>query len=141
MATKKKAPINSRADRFYDYLIAHKKQVFHYITAALVTGVLQFLAQYFLHIGSFEGFILRFALLLPWLKWGVYRQKTDIFEALKQLMIAVMLVFIAQYAFNYLIIFFSSLLGNGGIVYYVLTAILEFIYFLIFQFIVFRVRN
>lgn len=141
MATKKKAPVNSRADRFYDYLIARKKQVLHYITAALVTGVFQFLAQYFLQVGSFWGFILRFALLLPWLKWGVYKQKTNVFDALKQWMIAIMLIFVLQFGINYLIIFLSSLLGNGQVVYYICTAVLEILYFLVFQFIVFKEKK
>lgn len=143
MAGKRKAPkkINRRADRFYDYLIAHKGQVLRYVTAALVTGVLQFLLQYFLPVSALLGFAFRFLIFLPWLMFGVYRQKPNVFEALKQLMIAIMLVILLQFGINYLIIFFSSLLGHGQVVYYVCTALLEVLYFLVFQFVVFKEKK
>ncbi len=142
MASKKKAPpVNRRADQFYDYLIAHKPQVLRYITAALVTGIFQFLLQYFLQLDSLSAFLLRFLVFLPWLKLGVYRQKLEVFETLKQLMIAIMLVVLSQVGINYLILFFSSLWGHGKVVYYICTAILEILYFLIFQFVVFKEKK
>jgi hypothetical protein len=142
MATKKKAASpHQKADQFYDYLIAHKNQVLRYITAALITGLIQFLLQYFLQMGSFLAFVLRFTLLLPILKYGVYREKTDIFYSLRQLMIAIMLVILLQFGINYLIIFFSSLTGKGKLFYYLFTGVLEVLYFIIFQFIVFKEKK
>lgn len=142
MASKKtKKQVHRRADRFYDYLIDRKSQVIRYITAALVTGVVQFLLQYFLPIDAFTGFILRFLLFLPWLKFGVYKEKFNLFETLKQLMIAIMLVVLLQLGINYLIFFMTTLLGHGRIVSYVGIALLEVLYFILFQFVVFKEKK
>lgn len=146
MAKKKeKRNWNQRADQFYDYLIGRKGQILRYITAILVTALIEFFLKRFLFAApqaAMVPFLLRFALLFPILKYWVYREtKQDIFIVLKQAMITVMVVIMAQFAINYLTIFLATITGHPMIMNYICRALAEVLYFLLFQFIIFKEKN
>lgn len=142
---KEKKNLNQRADEFYDYLIGRKGQILRYITAILVTALAEFFFKRFLITNSGSAilpFLLRFLLLFPILKYWVYRQfKQDIFTVLKQGMITIMAVVMAQFAINYLTIFLANITGHPLIMNYICRALAEILYFLLFQFIIFKDKN
>lgn len=142
---KEKKNLTQRADQFYDYLIGRKGQIFRYITAILVTALAEFILKRFLFTApevAMAPFLLRFALLFPILKYWVYREiKQDIFIVLKQLMITVMTIVIIQFIINYLTIFLADIIGYPIIINYVCRAIAELLYFLLFQFAIFKEKN
>ena len=138
---KKRQP-HQNADRFYDYLMAHKEAVLRYITAALVTGLIQFILE---RVIPGEGnailfpIAVRFILLFFALKYWGYREiGTGGFYTARQLMIAFMAVFFATWGGYQLIILIAGIMGSEAIVRYVGMALLEIVYFLIFQFLIFK---
>ncbi len=142
---KEKKNLNQRADQFYDYLIGRKGQILRYTAAILVTALAEFFLKRFLFTApeaAMAPFLLRFALLFPILKYWVYRQfKQEIFVVLKQGMIMVMAVVMAQFAINYITIFLANITGHPIIMNYICRALAEVLYFLIFQFWIFKEKN
>ena len=72
---KKNKETNRFADRFYQYLMERRDEILRYVTAALVTALL----QYFLRraatatdYGILVPFLIRFALMFLLLKYWVY---------------------------------------------------------------------
>lgn len=141
----KKRNWNQRADQFYDYLMGRKGQILRYITAILITALIEFFLKRFLFSApqaAMVPFLLRFALLFPILKFWVYREiGQDLFILLKQVMITVMAVVLAQFAINYLTIFLANITGHPMIMNYICRALAEVLYFLLFQFIIFKEKN
>lgn len=136
---KKRRDINGAADRFYDYLMARRMQILRYVTAALVTGLIQFFFDRLVMpegYGTLVPFLLRMALLFPILKLWVYRERgTDIFYIGRQLMLTVMLVIIVTLVLMNL----GILLGAFHILFFFLfRLLLEIAYFILFQFIIFK---
>ena len=142
---KEKKNWNQKADLFYDYLIGRKGQILRYITAILVTALAEFFLKRFLFSApqaAMIPFLLRFALLFPILKYWVYREiGRDIFIVLKQVMITVMAVITAQFAINYLTIFLANITGHPTVMNYICRALAEILYFLLFQFIIFKEKK
>lgn len=136
---------NQKADQFYDYLIGRKGQILRYITAILITALVEFLLKRFLFSSpqaAIIPFLLRFALLFPILKYWVYREMgQDVFIVLRQAMITVMAVILAQFAINYLTIFLATITGHPMVMNYICRALAEILYFLLFQFIIFKEKN
>ncbi len=138
---KKRTP-HQYADRFYDYLIAHKKQVLRYITVALVTALIQFVLERLLPT---KGAIillpqaLRFLLLFYALKYWAYREAgTGFFYTARQMMLSIMAVMFGTWLLYQLILLFADLLGGGALLSYIGKAILELLYFCLFQFLIFK---
>ncbi|MBQ7971047.1 MAG: hypothetical protein IJ294_01675 [Clostridia bacterium] len=142
---KEKKNLNQRADQFYDYLIGRKGQILRFITAILVTALAEFFLKRFLFPEpqvAMVPFLLRFLLLFPILKYWVYRElHQDIFIVLKQIMITVMAVIIIQFVINYLTIFLANITGHPIIMNYICRALAEVLYFLLFQFWIFKDKN
>lgn len=142
---KEKKNLNQRADQFYDYLMGRKGQIWRYITAILVTALAEFFLKRFLFPApeaAMAPFLLRFLLLFPILKYWVYREiRQDIFIVLKQVMITIMAVVMAQFAINYLTIFLANITGFPTIMNYICRVLAEVLYFLLFQFIIFKEKN
>ena len=137
---KKKKSLNQAADRFYDYLMAHRSQVLRYAVAALVTGLLQFVVSRLIPLesGVMIAFGVRFLLLFYTAKYWVYKEKkTGFFETARQMMIAIMVFMILTMGINYLMIF----LGNRVWISYGLQAVSEIITFLLYQFLIFKERD
>lgn len=135
----KKQSIHHRADRAYDYLLAHKGQILKYIIIALATGLWEFLAERFLAIPAMAAFFLRLLLLFIALKIFAYPQSGKAgFAIATQAMIAIMLTLLSAAIINYLILSLASLTGRPTLMAYLGGAILEILYFIIFQFAVFR---
>ncbi len=139
----KKPDHNRYADRFHDYLLAHKAQVWRYFIAAVLTALVElFLKELNYPIGGvLIPFAARFILLFPILKFWVYRERTDLFYTLRQVMIAIMIITIATFLFNYLTIFFVSLWGKAKLISYCCKLALEIVYFALYQFIIFKENN
>ena len=78
--TQKNGNITRPADRFYDYLTEHRGEVLRYMTAALVTGILQLILNVFLPsavaLSGVTAFFIRFVLLFLALKALNYALKT-----------------------------------------------------------------
>ena len=142
---KEKKNLNQYADQFYDYLMGRRGQIFRYITAILVTALAEFILKRYLFTAPEEAmipFLLRFLLLFPILKYWVYREfRQDIFIVLKQGMITIMAVVIAQFILNYLTIFLASITNHPIIINYICRALAEVLYFLLFQFLIFKEKN
>lgn len=142
---KEKKNLNQRADQFYDYLMGRKGQILRYVTAILVTALAEFFLKRFLFSEpqmAMVPFFLRFLLLFPILKYWVYRElHRDIFIVLKQIMITVMAVIISQFLINYLTIFLVNITGHPIIMNYICRALAEVLYFLLFQFWIFKEKN
>ena len=138
---KKRQPHQS-ADRFYDYLVAHKEEVLRYVTVALISGLIQFLLERLLPAtgnGILLPSLLRFILMFYALKfWGYREIGSGGFYTARQLMIAIMAIFTATWIFYQLIILFAGWIGSEVIVRYVGMALLEIVYFLLYQFIIFK---
>lgn len=137
---KKKKEINQAADRFYDYLMAHRPQVLRYAVAALVTGLLQFFVSRMIPLesGVMIAYGVRFLLLFYVAKYWVYQEKgTGFFETARQMMIAVMVFMILTVVMNYLMLF----LGNRTWISYSLMAVSEIATFLLYQFLIFKERD
>ncbi len=138
---KKRQP-HKYADRFYDYLMAHKSEVIRYITAALVTALVQFVLERV--IPGTGGAILlpqalRFLLLFYALKFWAYREaETGFFYTARQMMIAVMAVTVSTWLCYQLIILLERLLGGGALISYIGKAVLEIVFFILFQFYIFK---
>lgn len=142
---KERKNLNQRADQFYDYLMERKGQVLRYTIAILVTALAEFALKRFLFPEpqmAMVPFLLRFLLLFPILKYWVYRQfRQDIFIVLKQEMITIMAVVMAQFIVNYLTIFLANITGHPMIMNYICRALAEVLYFLLFQFVVFKDKD
>lgn len=138
---KKRQP-HQYADRFYDYLIAHKGEVIRYVTAALVTAVIQFILE---RLVPWQGGglllpqALRFVLLFYILKyWAYAEQGTGFFYTARQMMLAIMAVTVSTWLFYQLIILLERLIGGGALISYIVKALLEIFYFVLFQFFIFK---
>lgn len=144
MAKQKKKPSLTRsADRFYDYLSEHRGEVLRYMTAALVTGILQALLQMFLpepfSMGGITAFCLRFILLFIALKFWVYGEiGSGPFYTGRQAMLTVMTVIVCTYLFNYISIFLAGITARPVLINYIVQGCLEIVYFLLFQFFIFK---
>ena len=142
---KEKKALNQHADQFYDYLIGRKGQILRYVTAILVTALAEFFLKRFLFTApetAMVPFLLRFLLLFPILKYWVYREfHRDVFIVLKQGMITVMAVIMAQFILNYLTIFLANITGHPMIMNYICRALAEILYFVLFQFVIFKEKN
>ncbi len=138
---KKRNP-HQYADRFYDYLIAHKGEVIRYVTAALGTALIQFVLERFVPLQGGALLLpqaLRFILLFYILKYWAYREQgTGFFYTARQMMIAVMAVMVSTWLFYQLIILLERLIGGGALIAYIVKALLEIFYFLLFQFLIFK---
>ncbi len=138
---KKRQP-HQYADRFYDYLIAHKEEVLRYITVALVTGLIQFVLERAFPVSEGSSLLplgIRFILLFYALKyWGYKEIGSGVFYTARQLMIAIMAIFSATWLGYQLIILIGGWIGAEAIVRYVGMALIEVIYFLLFQFLIFK---
>lgn len=130
------------ADRFYDYIMAHKGEVLRYITAALVTALVQyFLKRFFVatEYGVLVPFTVRFILLFYALKYWAYREGgTGAFYTGRQLMLAIMIITVGTMIFNYITIFLVGLLGRPVLINYILQALVEIFYFVVYQFFIFK---
>ncbi len=138
---KKRQP-HQYADRFYDYLIAHKGEVIRYITAALVTALVQFVLERVIP-GNGGAILLpqvvRFLLFFYALKYWAYREAgTGFFYTARQMMIAVMAVTVATWLLYQLIILLEGLLSGGALITYVGKALLEIFFFILYQFFIFK---
>lgn len=137
---KKREP-HRHADRFYEYLIDHKGEVLRYAAAALVTALIQFFIRRLVPgaNAAMIAFAVRFFLLFYALKYWAYREiGSGAFYTGRQMMLAVMLVFVGTLVFNYLTIFAVGLLGHAALVNYVMQALLEIFYFVVYQFLIFK---
>ncbi len=140
-------PIKTRkpheaADRFYDYLMAHRTEVLRYIIAALVTGLLEFLLKRFLSGGELLAFSLRHLILFTVLKYWAYNEGgSGFFYTARQGMIAFMSLVVLTLAVNYLTLFLASWLGYAMVIKYILQALYEIACFLIYQFLIFKERD
>jgi hypothetical protein len=130
---------NRHADRFYDYLIAHKGEVLRYVTAALVTALIQYLLRLFFDQTGMIAFVVRFFLLFYILKYWVYREiGFGAFYTGRQLMLAIMIILVGTVIFNYLIVLLADLTGRPMLIGYTIQAIMEIFYFIIYQFLIFK---
>ncbi len=137
---RKKRQPHQAADRFYDYLMAHRSQVLRYAVAALVTGLLQFFISRLIPLdeGVLIAFGLRFVLLFVAAKYWVYREGgTGFFYTAKQIMLAIMIFVLLEMAITYLTIW----LGNGLLISYVMLSVNEIGIFLIHQFLIFKEQD
>ncbi|MBQ7034106.1 MAG: hypothetical protein IJN34_00030 [Clostridia bacterium] len=139
----KKKDHNRYADRFHDYLLAHKSQVWRYFIAAVLTALIELFLKELIYPGG--GFLIpfavRFILFFPILKLWVYKERSDLFYTLRQVMIAIMIITFATFIFNYLTIFFVGLWGRAKLISYCCKLALEIIYFALYQFIIFKEKN
>lgn len=130
------------ADRFYDYLMAHKTQVLRYITVALVTALVQFALERVLPLKDTLVLLpqtLRFLLLFYALKYWAYQEGgTGFFYTARQMMLAIMAVMVGTWLLYQLILLFEGLIGGGALLSYIGKAILELFYFCLFQFGIFK---
>lgn len=142
---KKKQNLDQRADQFYDYLMERKGQILRYVTAILVTALVEYILKRFAFPApeaAMIPFLLRFLLLFPILKYWVYRQfHQDVFIVLKQGMITIMAVVMMQFALNYLTIFLATITNHPTIINYICRALAEVLYFLLFQFLIFKEKK
>lgn len=139
---KKKSP-HRHADRFYDYLTNHRSEVMRYITVALVSGVLQFFLQRFLlyRIDPSEmlSFFIRFLMMFFALKYWVYGEfGSGAFYTGRQFMLASMSIVFTTYLSNYFTLLLIRLIGRPMVVSYVIQALIEILYFAIYQFFIFK---
>ncbi|MBQ8894881.1 MAG: hypothetical protein IJ043_10805 [Clostridia bacterium] len=139
----KKRDPNRHADRFYEYLIAHKKQVLRYITVALVTALIQFVLKRLLggtiNFGEMIPFGVRFVLMFLALKYWVYEEGgTGGFYTARQVMLAVMIITVGIFIFNYLTILLVGWLGHTILINYIMQALAEIFYFAVYQFLIFK---
>ena len=138
---KKRQP-HQYADRFYDYLMEHKSEVIRYITAALVTALIQFVLERIIP-GNGGAILLpqvvRFLLFFYALKYWAYREiGTGFFYTARQIMLAMMAVTVATWLFYQLIILLEGLLGGGALITYIGKALLEIFFFILYQFYIFK---
>ena len=130
------------ADRFYDYLIEHRAQVLRYITAALVTSLIQFVLERVFPANG--GTVLlptvaRFFMLFYTLKYWVYKEAgTGFFYTARQFMIAMMAVITATWVFYQLILLLEALFNGGALLTYIAKALLEVCFFVLYQFCIFK---
>jgi hypothetical protein len=139
----KNGNITRPADRFYDYLTEHRGEVLRYMTAALVTGILQLILNVFLPsavaLSGITAFFIRFVLLFLALKYWAYGEiGSGPFYTGRQVMLTVMSVTVCAYLFNYISIFLTDLTNRPVLINYIVQACLEIIYFLLFQFFIFK---
>ena len=135
---KKKSPL-ATADKTYDYLMSHRSQILKYITVALVTGILQFLLEQFLGLPAIAVFFLRLIIMFTLLKlWAYPKSGKSVFTIARQAMIAVMLIFIAAALINSLILALAALTQKPILMAYLGGAILELLYFVFYQCIIFK---
>ena len=138
---KKRQPHQS-ADRFYDYLMAHKSQVLRYITAALGTALIQFVMERLLP--QEDALILlpqtlRFLLLFYLLKYWAYGEAgTGFFYTARQMMLSIMGVMFSTWLLYQAILLLATLFGGGALFGYIVKALLELFYFCFFQFFIFK---
>jgi len=128
------------ADRFYDYLMAHRSQVLRYAVAALVTGILQFFFSRLTpwDYGMTLAFALRLILLFVVCKYWVYRERgTGFFYTARQAMLGIMAFILLALAINYI----SLWLGNGLLLSYGMQALHEVGIFCLFQFLIFKEQD
>lgn len=139
---RKKKPQHYYADKFYEYMIERKQEILRYITAALVTGLLQYFLKTFFSAsgyGILVPFLVRFTLLFVAMKYWVYREiGTGAFYTGRQLMLYIMIIMVSNLIFNYLTIFIVGLLQRPILVNYIIQALAEIFYFVIFQFFIFK---
>jgi hypothetical protein len=139
---KKRPSINAKADRFYDYLQSHRGQVLRYITAALVTGLIQFLLEYFKLTDGLIAMFLRLTLLFPIAKYWVYTEKEKpVFYVLRQIMLAFMVILLMQTGVYFLIAACAKAFGGGTLIRYIGLGVMEILLFLIFQFMIFKEKK
>lgn len=139
---KKNKETNRFADRFYQYLMERRDEILRYVTAALVTALL----QYFLRraatatdYGILVPFLIRFALMFLLLKYWVYKEKgTGAFYTGRQLMLALMAIPVITLAFNWLAIVVISFAGHAVFINYLFQALLEIAYFAAYQFFIYK---
>lgn len=132
------------SDKFYDALVARKGEVLRYVIAALVTALVIFLiARFFVKPESldFIVFLVRFPILFFILKYWVYRQYgAPFFYVARQLMIAIMAVTMVTLVMMEIINLVGGLVSGwmGIAAIYALRFMIEFIYFIIYQFFIFK---
>ncbi|MBQ6823331.1 MAG: hypothetical protein IJP27_01630 [Clostridia bacterium] len=140
-------PIKNRdphrfADRFYDYMMAHRDEILRYAVAALITGLLQYLAERLLGNHSFSNMIPfagRFILMFLALKYWVYGESgSGAFYTLRQLMLGIMIIVVGTYIINYLQIFAVTILGHIILFHFLFQALMEIFYFCAYQFFIFK---
>ncbi len=143
MANKKKSKdLNHAADRTYDYLLSHRKQILRYLAAAVATGLLQLLLEWVLFsagIGTLIPFFLRAALLFAAAKFWVYEEKgTGAFYTARQIMLTFMLILIASALVNALSLALMKRVAHPMLIRYSFQGLLELLSFLIYHFIIFK---
>ena len=130
------------ADRFYDYLMAHRTEVLRYIIAALVTGLIQFAIKRLLPGGETIAFAVRHLVLFAVLKYWAYNEGgSGFFYTARQLMIAFMIFVVLTLGVNYLTIFVAGLFGYPVLFNYIFQALYEIVCFLIYQFFIFKEQD
>lgn len=133
----KKRDLNQAADRFYDYIMAHRDQVYRYVVAAVFTWILQFIFSRMIPLvyGVALAFALRLLLLFFVCKYWVYRERgSGFFCTARQAMLAVMIFILLVLAVNYI----SLWLGNSLLIGYIMQALQEVSIFLMFQLLIFK---
>ena len=138
----KKPNLNQSADRFYDYLMQRKGEILRYITVALVTGILEFLAKRWIPLSGYGillPFLGRFFAMFYLLKYWAYQEKgTGPFYTGRQLMLGIMILCLATLVLNHLTIFLVGLTGKALLMSYGVRALQEIAYFVFYQFIIFK---
>lgn len=138
----KRKDYNRHADRFYDYIMAHRGEVLRCAAALLVTGLIEYLLVLFLPFGSANNmiaFAIRFFLLFYIAKFWVYREiGSGGFYTGRQMMLAIMIMTVSVFVFNYLTIFLAGFFEKPVLIRYILRALFEILYFAVFQFLIFK---
>lgn len=134
--------IHQAADRAYDYMLAHRKQILRYLAAAVATGLLQILLEWLLFsagIGTLLPFVLRAVLLFFLAKFWVYEEGgTGAFYTIRQGMLAFMLILIASTLINRLSVAVMAAVAHPGFIRYLCQGILEILSFFLYHFIIFK---
>lgn len=143
MATaKNKKNRNRLADRFYDYLISRKGTILRYISAALITGLIEFLLPYFRLTDETIAMVIRLTLLFTLAKYWVYREfHKPIFHVLRQIMLAVMVLLLIETVIFFLINALAMAIGSPTLIVYIGKALLEVLIFITFQFLIFTEKK
>ena len=133
---KKRQP-HKYADRFYDYLMAHREQVLRYLVLAVISGLLHFFISRMIPLesGMMIGYGIRFLILFYGAKYWVYKEwGSGFFYTARQIMLAIMAVVLMSIGANYLTLF----LGNRLLIGYVMQGVYEIAVFLVYQFLIFK---
>ena len=140
---KKKTPTRY-SDRFYDALVARKSEVLRYTIAALVTSLTLYLMVRLVvkpDQVDFVTFIIRLPILFVILKFWVYKEwhKPGFYVA-RQAMIAIMSITMITLGI-FKIIEFVHAVSSGwvtDIIILILRLSIEFFYFIVYQFFIFK---